>query len=72
MDLNARLTIIEGMFMESQKNQEKLASIVEVLKNLPSGEPVLKKETAEGSFSKNKSKVENKFYNLGKLMKNNK
>lgn len=69
-DLNSRLTIIEGMFMQSQQDQEKLASIVEVLKNLPSGEPVAKKETSEGSFKSNKtSKNENKFYNLGKLMK---
>lgn len=72
-DLNSRLTIIESMFMQSQQDQEKLASIVEVLKNLPSGEPVAKKETAEGSFKSNKtSKNENKFYNLGKIMKNNK
>lgn len=69
-DLNNRLTLIESMMMESKKSQEQLSSIVEVIKNSPSGEPIQKKETSEFSLrKKTRENKETKFYDLGKKLK---
>lgn len=70
-DLNSRLTILEGMMMKAQKQNEKLSAIVEVISNQPSGEPIQKLETAEEIKMKvnvdKETKKRDTLFAIGKL-----